>query len=1710
MYLNRKNSFNRLLIMLVVLLATGFTSFAQPFNNEWIDFNKTYYKFKVGADGLYRIPAASLSTIGLNSTPAEHFRLYRNGVEVPIFTSVNSGILPADGYIEFWGLANDGTTDRILYREEQFQHRTKYNLHVDTAIYFLTVESSLPNKRFSSVNNDVASNTLPVEPYFIHKLARDYKERLNPGFAADLEQYVFSSSYDRGEFFSSNEIRQRITRTDNQTNLRPFVGGPDGTLQFGAFGNTTKTRRVRVELNGNQLYENSMNFFSDLVATVPVPNALLATGAASVAFTNVQPPAPATGPDPYLDRMVISFYELTYAREFNFNNARTFAFELQPRTNGYFLEIRNFNSGGVAPVLYDLENQERYVANTQVAGVFRFALPGSVNTRKLVMVSQASATGYPNIVNAFSSRTFTDYSNAALQGDYLIISNKVLLNGPDGSNPVEDYRQYRSSATGGGFNAKIYDIEELTDQFAFGQEGHPLSIKNFIRFARANFSSPLQNVFLIGKGVTYNYYRASNNITMRPQLKELNLLPTFGFPGSDNLMSSASSSDPIIQTPIGRLSVIRPAEVTDYLEKVKEYEQVQKTVSGQIEDQIWKKNILHVTGATDALLGVQLCNFMNLYKTLIDDTLTGANATVLCKTVGGQQDQSGAQVIRNQFESGISLLTYFGHSSANTLEFSIEDPNDYNNQGKYPVFSVNGCYAGDFFQYSAGRFQVYETLTEKFTLAKQRGGVAFIASTHFGVVNYLGVYLTSFYNQIGKTDYGRPLGVVNKDALVEMKQRYSPIDFLARAHAEQVNLHGDPALVMNFQEKPDYAVEESTVEISPSFISVSDQTFNVKVKYYNIGKAINDSVNVEVKRINPDGTEVVLYNQKRLAPKLVDSLEFQLPIISTIHKGQGRIAVVIDGEERISEMVEDNNSISKTFFIYEDEASPAFPYNYSIVTEPSQKFYASTANPFSSMKQYIMEIDTTTNFNSSLKKTVTISSEGGLLEFDPQMSFQDSVVYYWRTALVPGEGGEFVWNVSSFQYRANGQFGFNQSHFYQHKESEIQQMTLAEGNKWDFGIRNNSVQVRHGIYPTSGLEDNDFSVVINDDDFIKSACLGRSLIFIVIDPKTMVPWKNVDENGQNLNRFGSASANCAPSRNYNFEFSYMTAASRKLMMDMMDSIPDGYYVIVRSIDYANNASYSSTWRADTALYGSNNSLYHKLLNAGFTNIDEVNAPKCWGLIYKKNDPSFVPQTRVSAGLYDRFFISTNAASPDSIGLITSPRFGPAKSWKELRWEGKYMETGDPDEVTIQLLGIRGDNNPVVLREINADERIVDISDINAETYPYVQLYMRNKDAVNYTPFQLSYWKLIYDPVPEGAIVPKLYLSAKDTADIGEPVNFGIAFKNITSVAFDSLKVKVTISDANNVTTELPVQMQKPLPGQDTLRFNYTIDTKNYPGLNTLFVDFNPDFHQPEQYRFNNFLFRNLFVKGDNTNPLLDVTFDGVHILNGDIVSAKPRIQIKLKDESKFLLLKDTSLMRIQVKFPDGTIRNYRFDNDTVRFTPAVAGTDNTATIDFTPAFLQTFDQESGIDSYELTVVGKDASENTAGRAGYSIEFKVVNKPMISNLLNYPNPFSTSTAFVFTLTGSEIPTNFKIQILTVTGKVVREITGDELGPLRIGRNITEYKWDGTDQFGQRLANGVYLYRVVSTLNGIKMDKFRADGDNTDKYFTRGYGKMYLIR
>src|SRR5690606_30472887 len=95
-------------LLSILFFFYSLAALAQSYNNEWIDYSKTYYKFKVGSNGLYRIPQSALAALNLGSTDVLHFQLWRNGEEVAIYTSSQSGTLASGGYIEFWGEANDG------------------------------------------------------------------------------------------------------------------------------------------------------------------------------------------------------------------------------------------------------------------------------------------------------------------------------------------------------------------------------------------------------------------------------------------------------------------------------------------------------------------------------------------------------------------------------------------------------------------------------------------------------------------------------------------------------------------------------------------------------------------------------------------------------------------------------------------------------------------------------------------------------------------------------------------------------------------------------------------------------------------------------------------------------------------------------------------------------------------------------------------------------------------------------------------------------------------------------------------------------------------------------------------------------------------------------------------------------------------------------------------------------------------------------------------------------------------------------------------------------------------------------------------------------------------------------------------------------------------------------------------------------------------
>jgi hypothetical protein len=99
-----------------------------------------------------------------------------------------------------------------------------------------------------------------------------------------------------------------------------------------------------------------------------------------------------------------------------------------------------------------------------------------------------------------------------------------------------------------------------------------------------------------------------------------------------------------------------------------------------------------------------------------------------------------------------------------------------------------------------------------------------------------------------------------------------------------------------------------------------------------------------------------------------------------------------------------------------------------------------------------------------------------------------------------------------------------------------------------------------------------------------------------------------------------------------------------------------------------------------------------------------------------------------------------------------------------------------------------------------------------------------------------------------------------------------------------------------------------------------------------------------------------------------------------------------------------------------------------------------------------------------------------------IDFVVQAKeePVLQHVLNYPNPFTTQTEFMFEHNQSCSSLDVQIQIFTVSGRLVKTIAQEV--PTS-GFRISGLFWDGRDDFGDELARGTYLYRLrVQTPEG----------------------------
>lgn len=202
---------------------------------------------------------------------------------------------------------------------------------------------------------------------------------------------------------------------------------------------------------------------------------------------------------------------------------------------------------------------------------------------------------------------------------------------------------------------------------------------------------------------------------------------------------------------------------------------------------------------------------------------------------------------------------------------------------------------------------------------------------------------------------------------------------------------------------------------------------------------------------------------------------------------------------------------------------------------------------------------------------------------------------------------------------------------------------------------------------------------------------------------------------------------------------------------------------------------------------------------------------------------------------------------------------------------------------------------------------------------------------------------------------------------------------------------------------------------------------------------------------------------DTEGPLVEVFMNSEDFVFGGITGEDPTLLVRLTDDNGINVVGNSIGHDLEGVLNEDTENTYVLND----FYEAAADDYRQGTVRY-----PLYDLPDG--RHQIRVKAWDIANNSS--EGYT-EFIVANSAEIAleHVLNYPNPFTDNTCFQFdhNLSGQQL--DVLIQIYTVSGRLVKTLEESLVsdGSIRLDNCIS---WDGRDEFGDRLARGVYLYKV----------------------------------
>jgi hypothetical protein len=1679
------------------------TNYAQNFGHEWTNPAQTYAKVRVfGAEGMFRITYDELRNVGfpVETTNPRLLQVFHMGKEMAIrVIGEEDNKFDRGDYIEFYGKGNINAIDNELFDRPEDNANPYISPYDFLGYYFVT---ALP------FNSGAVGKRMP----------RFYQSDTNMTPETGCTQellYVPDNQYNRPVFptgfpitityrqdfgaFPSHFFEGKSTR-GNATLYRS--GSPTVNINFG-LADALPTTKVDMELT----FVGAVNLQHEASVSAGVGNlrsigkttfqnyrigkffgsvdSIRTTNGTATFTISVQSTSTDRHPDPsvaVVSQFAPTYYKIKYRQGFNLGqNFRLFTIDENLRGSSRVL-LRNVATG---TRFYDVTDPYniKIIGADSTADTRSIIVPETWQKRVILAENRLMQHSGIELLPPFKRFDFSRF-------DYYIITHKGLRQPVGGvQDPVQAYADYRQQT---GYNPIVMDIQEIFNQFGYGFF-NPLAVRKFLNLVSKGVPNQPRYLLLIGQGTDILFFRRSGAAP--------NYIPPFGTAPSDAEFSNGLNGQNrfVPDVPAGRIPAKTPADVLAYLNKVKEHEALPYYIP-------WRKNILHLSGGLAQGENLRFKSFVDMYKNIAESSIFGASVKTIQKTTTNEIETVN---ISRELNEGVSLITLFGHSSPEFTDVEIGVPNTpqagYNNKGRYPMIIQNGCQTNFVFSPNA------TANSEQWILTPDKGAILYLAMTGLGFDTYLHFYTQAFYENAFKTaaTTNQTIGEIMQNTI---RQYLGFIgDEIAISHAQQFLLLGDPAIVpfgkRGVEPLPDYAVDDSKLFIktfSNEPLNATVDSFQLCAVVSNYGITSRQPLSVFVRRTLPDFTVQSYEIKPFTSPKNTDTLCYTIKIPKEQRQqstGLNLFEFFINYDNSIQEGDYRNNSAKLSINLKRATLLALSPKEYSIVSQQPVYFVAQNTDAFTRERTYRFQMDTSYLFNSSFRKDTVVTgyiTAQWTTNLLPNVPANDSTVYYWRVKYAePRPEDDTTWINSSFVYIRNSPSGWSQSRFPQFTKATRRALNLDVPRKrWSFGEIVNNIDIK-AVGSVTNWQD--YYIRIDGETyasfpncFYANPSFPNSetrFLMVAIDAQTgkiYNPFLQQD-TFDGYTWVCGASSLCAAPWAVNGSF----ADVNPIYAYYINNIKQGDYVVMIGTRFAGFQGWRDVfWNAMTQMGLDRNTTPQKVPNG---------TPFIYVLQKGARQPIVERIGTVGTPItLDNYQLRRNPYE----GNVISTLIGPSTEWGNVFRNINGAENPREESWQLNVEGIDFSNNATTLYN-NIRPDAFDIRSIDAKNYPYLRLNLSVKDSIRRTPYQLQRWQVIYKEVPEGILLYDT-LSYRENTVLefieGDSVKIKFNFLNISGTDFpEPLKVQYFVRNlATGKDTTFTQQLSGILKRETFQNFALTLPSLNFKGDNLVRVFVNPRIIAEQLYD-NNLLEARFKVKPDDINPVLDVAIDGKHLINGDIVRATPTLQITLKDENKFLFKQDTTGIDILLKRGDATFRRINFNDPNLIWTPASTANGNKFTIEYRSPQL-----ENG--TYTLLVQGKDVTGNLSGKNAYQITFKVINETTVSNFYPYPNPFSTNTRFVFTLTG-DIPEQIRIQIMTITGKVVKTLYKEDLGALRIGTNMTEYAWDGTDEFGDKLANGVYLYKVDIRSQGKEYKHSATAGDDL---FKNGYGKMYLMR